>query len=86
MEWGVKNGKIVWTQNGGEIRMSGCDMGIKIKMTQNVCGMGCFLTKKAHVRQQYLQKVLELCGMGALSVTLFTEQLFGVTHHCVEWG
>ncbi len=42
---------IVWTQNGGEICKSVCDMGIKIKMTQNVCGMGCFLTKKAHGRQ-----------------------------------
>ncbi len=61
-------------------------MSIKIKMTQNVCGMGCFLTKKVHGRQQYLQKVLELSGMGALSVTPFTEQLCGVTHHCVEWG
>ena len=72
---------IVWTQNGGEICKSGCDMGMKIKMTQNVCGM----TKKAHVRQQYLQKVLEVCGMGALSVTPFTEKLCGVTQHCLEW-
>ncbi len=77
---------IVWTQNGGEICKSRCDMGIKIKMTQNVCGMGCFLPKKAHVRQKYLQKVLELCVMGAFSVTPFTEQLCGVTHHSVEWG
>ena len=77
---------IVWTQNGGEICKSGCDMGIKIKMTQNVCGMGCFLTKKAHVPQRYFQKVLELCGMGALSVTPFTEKMCGVAQHCVEWG
>ncbi len=28
---------IVWTQNGGEIRKSGCDMNIKIKIKQNVC-------------------------------------------------
>ncbi len=49
-------------------------MGIKINMIQNVCGMGCFLTKKSHVRQQYLQKVLELCGMGALSGTPITEK------------
>ena len=41
---------IVWTQNGGEICKSGCDMGIKLKMTQNVCGMGGFHTKKAHFR------------------------------------
>ncbi len=77
---------IVWTQSGGEICKSGCDMGIKIKMTQNVCGMGCFLTKKAHVWQQYLQEVLELCGMGALLVTPFTEKLCGVTQPCVERG
>ncbi len=37
----------VWTQNGGEICKSGCDMAIKIKMTQNVCGMGSYLTKVA---------------------------------------
>ncbi len=61
-------------------------MGIKSKMTQNVCGMGCFLTKKAHVLQQYLQKVLEMFGMGASAVTLFTGKLCGVTQHCMEWG
>ena len=61
-------------------------MGIKIKMRQNVCGMGCFHTKKVHVQQQYLQRVLQLCGMRALSVTAFTEKLCGVTQHCVEWG
>ncbi len=33
-----------------EIYKSVCDIGIKIKMTQNVCGKGCFLTTKAHVR------------------------------------
>ncbi len=54
---------ILWTPNGGEICKIVCDVGRKIKMTQHVCRMGCFLTKKAHVRQQYLQKVLELCGM-----------------------
>ncbi len=70
---------IVWTQNGGEICKSGCDMGIKIKMTQNVCGMGCFLTTQAHVWPQYLQKVLELCGKGALPVIPFTEKMCGVT-------
>ncbi len=48
--------------------------------------MGCFLTKKAYVRQQYLQKVQELCGMGALSVAPCTEILCGITQHCVEWG
>ena len=61
-------------------------MGIKIKMTQNACGVGCFLIKKAHVRQQYLHNVLELCGMGALSITPFREKLSGVIQHCVEWG
>ncbi len=34
---------IVWTQNGGDFCKSGCDMGIKVIMAQNVCGMGCFL-------------------------------------------
>ena len=62
------------------VRVDVIIMGIKIKMTQNVCGMGCFNTKKVHVRQQYLQKVLELCG------TPFTEKLCGVTWYCVEWG
>ncbi len=52
-------------------------MGIKIKMTQNVGGMGCFHTKKAYVRKQYLHKVLESCGMQALPVTPFTEKLCG---------
>ncbi len=66
-----------WTQNGGEICKRGCDMSIKIKMTQNVCGMGCFLSKKTNGRQQYLQKVLELCGMGALSVTPLREKMCG---------
>ena len=69
----------VWTQHGGGILKNGCDMGIKIKMTQNVCGMECFLTKKAHVRQQYLQNVLVLFGIGAFSVTSLTEKLFWVT-------
>ncbi len=46
----------VRTQNGAEIYKSGCDMGRKIKMTQNMCGMGCIYTKKVHIRQQYLQK------------------------------
>ena len=77
---------IMWTQNDGEICKSGCDMGIKIKMRQNVCEMGCFHTKKVHVQQQYLQRVLQWCGMRALSVTAFTEKLCGVTQHCVEWG
>ena len=75
---------IMWTQNGGEIYTIGCDMGIKIQMAQNVCGI-VYLTKKAHVWQQYLQKVLELCGMGALSVTPFTEKSCWGTQHCVEW-
>ncbi len=78
---------IAGTQNGGEICKSVCDMGIKIKI---VCGIGCFLTKKAHVWQKYLQKVLALCGMGALqlalSVTPFAEKLCGVSQQCVEWG
>ncbi len=43
---------IVWTQNGGEICRSGCEMGIEITMTQNACGMVRFLTKEAHVQQQ----------------------------------
>ncbi len=68
---------IVWTQNGGEICKSGCGMGIKTKVTLNVCGMGCFHTKKGHCWQLYFQNVLELCGMGALSVTPFTEKLCG---------
>ncbi len=76
---------IVWIQNGGENCKSGCNMGIKIKMTQNLCGMGCFLSRKAYGWQQYLQMVLEF-GMGALSVTPFIEKLCGVTKHCVEWG
>ena len=71
--------EIVWTQNGGKICKSRCDMGMKIQMTQNVCVMGCFHTKKVHVRQQYVQKVLEMCGMGVLSITLFTEKWCGVT-------
>ena len=60
---------IVWTQNGGEICKTECGMGMIIKMTQNVCGMGCFLAKRVHVLQQYLLKVVEMCGMGASSVT-----------------
>ncbi len=77
---------IVWTQNGGEICKSGCDMGIKIKVTQNVCGMGCFPSKKGHVRQQYLQKVLALCGMGALLVTPFTEKFVGSPNNVWNGG
>ena len=77
---------IVWTQNGGKICMTECDMGVKFKMTQNVCGMGGILAKKADVLRLYLLKVLEMCGMGAFSVTPFTEKLYGVTQKCVEWG
>ena len=47
----------VWIQNGGEICKTDCDVGMMIKMTKNVCGMGCFLAKKTHVLQQYLLKL-----------------------------
>ena len=50
---GVKMDKLcvfVWTQNGG-ICKTGCDMGMKIKMTQNVCEWGVSLQS---VQQQYL--------------------------------
>ncbi len=53
---------LVW--NGGVKKWNGCVewgwYGHAIKMTQTVCGMGCFLAKKAHVRRQYLQKVLKM--------------------------
>ena len=68
----------MWTRNGVEI--------CKIKMTQNVCGMGCFLTKRAYVGNNFCKKVLEMCGMGALSVIPFTEKLCGVTQHCGGGG
>ncbi len=71
---------------GDKICKTECDMGVKIKMTQDMCGMGGFLAQKACVLGQYLLKVLEMCGMGGLSVTPFTEKLFGVTQKCVEWG
>ena len=45
---------IVWTQNGGKICMTECDMGVKFKMTQNVCGMGGFLAQKTDVLRLYL--------------------------------
>ncbi len=61
-------------------------MGVKIKMTQKVCGMGGFPAQKACFLQQYLLNVLEMCGMGALSVTPFTEKLCGYAQKCVEWG
>ncbi len=60
---------------GGEICKIVCNKGIIIKMTQNVCGMGCFLAKKTHVLKSYLLKVREKCGIGALSVTPFTEKI-----------
>ena len=66
--------------------MTECDMGVKIKMTPNVCGMGVFLAQKAGVLRQYLLKVQEMCGMGAFSVTSFTKNLFGISQKCVEWG
>ena len=44
-------------------------------MEQNVCRMECFLAKKAHVWQQYLQKVLAMSGMGTLSVTPYIEKI-----------
>ncbi len=53
---------IVWI--GGKICITECDVGVEIKMTQNVCGMGGFLPQKACVLRQYLLKVLEMCGMG----------------------
>ncbi len=40
---------IVWTQNGGKICKTERDMGVKIKVTQNVCGMGSFPAQKACV-------------------------------------
>ncbi len=61
-------------------------MGVKIKITQNVCGMGAFLSQKDCVLQQYLLKVLEMYGMGAFSVIPFTEKLRGVAQNRVEWG
>ncbi len=48
--------------------------------------MGRFLAQTACVLRQYLVKVLEMCGMGALSVTPFIEKLYGVAQKCVEWG
>ena len=48
--------------------------------------MGCFPTKEAHLRQQYFQKGQEMCGMGTLSVTRFTEKMCGVNQKCVELG
>ena len=47
-------------------------MGVKIRMTQNVCGMGGFPAQRACVLRQHLLKLLEMCGMGALSVTPLT--------------
>ncbi len=38
---------IVWTQNGGKISKTECDMGVKIKMTQKVCEMGGFSCTKS---------------------------------------
>ena len=43
--WNEKLCGIVWTENGGDICKIGCDMGSVIKMTQNVCGLACFLAK-----------------------------------------
>ena len=63
---------IVWI--GGKICITECDVGVEIKMTQNVCGMGGFLPQKACVLRQYLLKVLEMCGMGAFSVTPCTKK------------
>ncbi len=40
---------IVWTQNGCKICKTECVMGVKIKMTQIVCGMGGFPAQKACV-------------------------------------
>ncbi len=77
---------IVWTQNGCKICKTECVMGVKIKMTQIVCGMGGFPAQKACVLRQYLLKVLEMCGMGALSVNPFTEKWCGDAQKCVEWG
>ncbi len=37
---------IVWTQNGGDICKTGCDMGSGIKITQNVCGMQGVLLRR----------------------------------------
>ncbi len=48
-------------------------------MTQNVCGMGVFLAQIAGVLRQYLLKVLEMCGIGAFSVTPFTKKLYGIS-------
>ena len=53
-------------------------MGVKIKMTQKVCGMGGFPAQKACFLQQYLLNVLEMCGMGALSEKLWRcPEVFG---------
>ncbi len=70
----------------GKFWKTGCDMGVKIQMTETVCGMGGFPAQKACVLQQYLLKTLEMRGMGVLSVTPFTQKLCGVTQKCVEWG
>ncbi len=66
-------------------------MGVKIKMTQNVCGSEGFpaQSQRASVRSLtilILLKVLEMCVMGALSVTPFTEKLCEVAQKCVERG
>ncbi len=74
---------IVWTQNGGEICMNGSDMGIKIKMCVE---WGVPLQRKSMFGNNFCKKVLDLCGMGVLSVTPFTENLCGITQHCVDWG
>ena len=59
----------------GKFWKTGCDMGVKIKMTETVCGMGGFPAQKACVLQQYLLKILEMCGMGVLSACYSTLQL-----------
>ncbi len=77
----------VWTQHGGGILKNGCDMGIKIKMTQNVCGMGCFLTKKAHVWQQLLHKSTRMVWNGGfISNSIHRKRVLGQPTLCGMGG
>ncbi len=42
----------------------GHKLGVKFVRLGVILGLGCFLAKNVDVRQQYLQKVREMCGIG----------------------
>ena len=77
---------IVWTQNGGEICKTECGMGMIIKMTQNVCGMGCFLAKKSPCSATLFSIGSRDVWNGGFISNCFHIEMCGVAQKCVEWG